>query len=207
MILRKGVAVKLINTTDYSDTFLRRMVSWCCKQLGLPARRLKQARFGNSRRHFGGMAYWRSRIGVRIGGDDCNHEVKHWKFRDGFQIVTHTRLEVLVSVTAHEIAHIEQFWRLGDKGRCVERNTEGMAYAVLKAFRLAQDTLVAEWGQEAKEAPKVAPSVQERRQQAVMAKLAAWQRKMKLARTKVAKYQRQARYYEKAIAAKRQFKG
>ena len=45
--------------------------------------------------------------------------------------------------------------------------------------------------------------MQERRQQAVLSKLSAWQRKLKTARTKVAKYQKQARYYEKAIAAKR----
>jgi hypothetical protein len=195
--------VKLINTTDYSDTFLRRMVSWCCKELGLPVRRLKQARFGNSCRHWGGLAYWRSRIGVRVVGDDCNRELKHWKFRDGFQVVTNSRLEVLLLTTAHELAHIEQFWRLGYRSKGLERHTEGMAYTVLKAFRIVQDALVAEWSREPEGPVKVAPSVQERRQQAVMTKLATWQRKMKLARTKVAKYQRQVRYYEKVIAAKK----
>lgn len=195
--------MKLINTTDYSNIFLRRMVSWCCKELDLPVRRLKYVRFGNSRRHWGGRAYWRSRIGVRIGGDDCNRELKHWKFSDGFQVVTHSRLEVLVLTTAHELAHIEQFWRLGDEGRCLERHTEGMAYVVLKAFRSAQDALVAEWSVEPEKPVKSVLGVQERRQQAVLAKLSAWQRKLKTARTKVAKYQKQARYYEKAIAAKR----
>jgi len=37
--------VKLINSTDYPDYFLRRMVSWCCREIGLPVRYVQEAAF------------------------------------------------------------------------------------------------------------------------------------------------------------------
>ena len=201
--------MKIINTTDFDPAFLRRMVSWCCKQLDLPVKRLKECAFRKSKRRFGGLAYYRSRIGVRIGGDECNREVKHWKFSDGFQIVTQDRIELLLATTAHELAHIEQFWRIPNLRKGLERRTEGQAYRVLQQFRLQRETLMPLWSEPPKR-PVVAvstvqkPTLQERRMGAVATKLAAWRTKLKTAKSHVAKCQRQMRYYEKTIAAKRQ---
>lgn len=37
--------MKLHNTTDFPDYFLRRMVSWCCREIGLPVRYVQEATF------------------------------------------------------------------------------------------------------------------------------------------------------------------
>lgn len=73
--------MKLINTTDYPDYFLRRMVSWCCKEIGLPVRYVIEARFGVSRSQRGGRAYlWKRKIGVRVGKGKCEiYELPKYK--------------------------------------------------------------------------------------------------------------------------------
>lgn len=186
--------MKLINTTDYSDTFLRRMVSWCCKELGLPVRRVWSVKFRNKSCGMSGHC------AIETGRIVCS-------VSKGYPI------DSLVDLVAHELAHrllhlhrvrtrVSRRWGTVSSGGS-EHQAQWHANRVVEAFRIAQDALVAEWSAEPEKPVKSALSVQERRQQAVLAKLSAWQRKLKTARTKVAKYQKQARYYEKAIAAKR----
>lgn len=50
----KGKTMRLVNTTDFPNYFLRRMVSWCCKQLDFSVRKIN-----------GVVAVSRKRIGTR----------------------------------------------------------------------------------------------------------------------------------------------
>src|ERR1039457_6442142 len=59
--------VKVQNSTDCNDTFLRRMVAWCCREIGLPVRWVRQARFTNYSHTYRGRAWRSGRILVRIG--------------------------------------------------------------------------------------------------------------------------------------------
>lgn len=186
--------MKIVNTTDYSDTFLRHMVSWCCKELGLPVRKVWSVKFRNKSCGMSGHCT------IETGRIVCS-------VSKGYPISS------LVDLVAHELAHrllylhrirtrVSRRWGTVSGGGS-ERQTQWHANMVLEAFRISQDALVAEWMAEPTKVAKNVLSVQERRQQAVLEKLSAWQRKLKTARTKVAKYQKQARYYEKVIAAKR----
>jgi hypothetical protein len=204
--------VKLKNTTDYEDRFLRRMVAWCCRQLEMPVKYVRGARFGNARHFWGGLAYLDCRrIGVRVGSPkNCDQPLKHYKFRDGFQVVTNNRLEVLLLTTAHELAHLDAYRRKNmtrGNGRGhggSERYIEGRAAQVLEAFRAMRAELLSSW-LVAPSTPAERPvlSVQQVRATKAISMLDKWQRKAKLAATKVRQYKKQVRYYEKALAAKR----
>lgn len=39
--------MKIKNTTDWPDYFLRRLVAWCCRELQMPARNIREAVFRN----------------------------------------------------------------------------------------------------------------------------------------------------------------
>lgn len=196
--------MKLKNTTDFADHFLRRLVSWCCRELELSRKKIREVRFRNSRSVWGGRAYWRSRITVCIGSaSECNQTLKHWKFNDGFQIVTNHRIEVLVVTTAHELAHIEQFWRVGPRQSRLERVTEGQAYRLLTAFRANRESLLAAWNEPPAPRAKATVSIIDRRAEKAADDLARWQRKAKLAQTKIRKLKARVRYYERRQAAKK----
>lgn len=96
--------MKLINTTALPDHFLRRLVSWCCKQLGMPVRRVREAAFRNG--YGGGRAYLGSgRIGVRVRPPRTLDQ----GWRDDEEAVNGHALRRLVEVTAHEVAHLYQY--------------------------------------------------------------------------------------------------
>lgn len=66
--------MKFRNTTDFPDYFLRRLVSFCCKELELPVRNVLAAQFTKCRGLYRGRAWWywngTGRILVRIGGSE-----------------------------------------------------------------------------------------------------------------------------------------
>lgn len=200
--------MRLTNTTDFPNHFLRRMVSWCCKQLDLPVRDVKAANFANSRSAWGGRAYLRQRrISTRIGKASDFPATA----RQPGSKVTETiadRLECLVKVTAHELAHLDNYkhgstTRLRGGHGGGEGRTQAMAFAVLRAFREQREQLVAEWSAEPKQREiKTKLSRQEQNAQRAAKNLAAWERKMKLAKTKVSKYRKQVRYYERVAATR-----
>ena len=199
------------NTTDWTDDFLRRMTAWCCRELEYPSTGLR-ARFGNSCRAWGGLAYLgRNRIGVRISPKPESFPTRTHKHRGGLQETIADRIEALVKVTAHEIAHLEAYAR-GDRSRSrgggggSERNTDHRAYGVLRTFRKDRDRLLVEWGAPsirfaaatAVEKGKADPSA--KLIEATERALAVWRRKLKLATTKTKKYQRRLDYYTKKAA-------
>ncbi len=64
--------MKLINSTDFPDHFLRRMVAWCCKQIDCSPKILSGATFRNrSHGAYSGRAWGSAgRIVVRIGQEE-----------------------------------------------------------------------------------------------------------------------------------------
>jgi hypothetical protein len=205
--------MKLTNSTDYPNHFLRRMVAWCCREIGLPPKTIRDAKFGNKSSAWGGRGGVH-RIYVGIGPDSAFPvEAFHYPGRTDDAFLgprIEDRLEALVAVTAHELTHCQEHQHLNSlpmirrlrRGWNSERKTMHNERQVLGAFRRQRETLLAEWSLATPKHAKEKPSIQEQRAAKVEKALANWQRKLKLAQTKVKQYRRKARYYEGAIAAK-----
>jgi hypothetical protein len=199
--------MKLANSTDFSDQMLRRMVSWTCKQLGFPASKLGSVQFRNrARRSYSGHAYYPRRIVVSIG--PASRFPTKPDSRPGMQNeVFADRTEALIAVTSHEIAHLLQ-WREGrtrqlELHRRTEKDARWHEVLVLRAFRAEREALLAAWSHEPQAATiKMTPSVVEKRADKAATDLARWQRKLKLAQTKVRKLRTRVKYYERKSAAK-----
>lgn len=191
--------MKIKNSTDWPNHFLRRMTAWCCRQLKLPVGYITECRFAVSRSDYGGLCYGR-RIGVRVGKlvvFPC-HNIYGNDYRD--------RLEILVGVTAHELAHSMAFREKGRTRRGgyggSERRTEFLAQQVLEAFRGNRDGLLVCWSSEPQKKTKPEPTRQELNDAKTRKQLATWERKLKLAKTKVAAYRRKVRYYDRVAATR-----
>jgi hypothetical protein len=198
--------MKLRNSTDWPDHFLRRMASWVCRELGYPVDRLKTAQFTKASCASRGRAC-ESDILVRIGS--ASHFPQKSLVYKGQKTPDYAdREEALVGTTAHEIAHLIQFWQFLS-GAQVRRNKRlepaavATEHAIMATFRSQRESILAAWSAEpVQRQRKDKPSLQEQRAAKVAAALNRWQRKLKLAKTKVKQYRRNARYYESAIAAK-----
>jgi len=203
--------MKLKNTTDFSDRFLRRMTAWCCKQIGYPIRELKVAQFRNKESGYRGFArYWSKMISATIPGSNCfpmgpdnRPGMQGERFND--------RLECLVAITAHEIFHLAAHYVDEHKQRTrhsdgthgsSEQATRREEVRVLRLFRESRSALLEVWNAADEVKPK--KSIQEQRFEKVQKALCNWQRKLKLAQTKVKQYRRKAKYYEGTTAAKSQ---
>jgi len=187
----------LKNSTTWPNWFLRRMISWCCQELELPVSKVKGTVFRNSRSSWSGCArYWRG-ITVCVGSADCFPR----KNRGGATI--NDRDEALVWVTAHELAHLLQHQanshtRLRGGWGGAESATDWHALPILAKFQAARNTLLAQWL-----TPPVARlrgpelTLTERRARKAVADLSRWQRRLKLAQTKVRKLRTRVNYYQK----------
>jgi hypothetical protein len=202
--------MKLKNTTDYDDHFLRRLTAWVCKQCGMPVKQLLHAEFRNAK---GWHAYtgtaWTARFVVRIGSDKCFPTQPDGRPGMSNEVFA-DRLEGLVAITAHEVEHLAQRNQRRQstlrrvRGR-LERVTRAREIAVLRLFRQHRDELVAKWSQSPKKRERRARPVlskQEQRHEATRKRLAQWERKLKLANTKVKTYRKRLGYYERAAASK-----
>lgn len=155
----KWLSMKLINSTDYSDSFLRKMVAWVCVEIGLKPRWVRQLRFTNS--HYSstrGRASHRKAL-IRIG-DANQFPSSEWRYGGQTCAVEKDRDMGLVSITTHELFHLVQaqdgvrgllpgkFKRSNIEGPCVV-----MANRVAAKFDENRAALMAEW----MDAPKAAP--------------------------------------------------
>lgn len=200
--------MRLSNTLSYSDRFLRRMISWICKEIDLPVKYVWQAEFKrikNCRREsYSGTAFlFERRIAVRLGEEFPSRAKIR---RIGVCEVLADQMEGLVYVTAHELAHLEQYKReVGTRGRGYiggsELNTDQIAFPVLRTFRAQREVLLAKWN-EAQVEPETKPvvSVVEKRAHKAQVMLEQWTKKLKLAQTKIKKYRTKVRYYERKAA-------
>ena len=119
----------------------------------------------------------------------------------------HDRIEALVKVTAHEIAHFVR-WEHTHKNR--EARVDGMALPILNKFREQRDALMAAWLAAPKpRATKPALTVAEKNEAKARATLEKWQaelakrqRGVKAAQKKVREYQTKVRRYDKIAASR-----
>jgi hypothetical protein len=201
--------MKIKNTTDYPDHFLRRMTAWCCRQLEFRVGEVKLAVFRNrSRRGYRGFAdYTRRMISCTV------HRTDGWPRPDNrpgmHGEALADRLEVLVNLTSHELYHLaakfdadhrQRTRGAGTRHASGERETRHASVLVLRAFREQRDALVAEWSQPPARESKPRPTLQQQRAAKAAAQLAAWERRAKIAANKVRRYRKQVRYYEQALA-------
>jgi hypothetical protein len=118
----------------------------------------------------------------------------------------------LVRVTAHELAH-RMLWLEGSRTRfsrrynrarrgSSEQQTIWFENMVLEKFQAKKDELLAAWLREPERAvARAAVSKDPNREKLEKARgdLARWQRKLKLAQTKVRKYKGRVTYYERRV--------
>jgi len=190
--------MQLKNTTDWSDWFLRRMLSWACKQAELPVRQLKKARFTKCTRSFRGRA-WYSEILVRVGPED-QYPVKFVRHSNAGRVEHDIQdpVEGLIYVAVHECVHIWQ----GQKPKRwqeIERHADRIGMQGVLEFRANRDSLLTKWMETptraaATTSPKV--SVVARRAANAKAKLKIWERKAKLSEKKVRYWRKKVQYYD-----------
>lgn len=195
--------MKLKNTTDFPDWFLRRLVAWCCRQSELPARRVRLATFRNCKGIYSGHASGSTRIVVRIGrtGYPMQPDLRAGMSGE----VMADRTEALVMVTAHEVEHLCQYAERRQRTLAASRRTEPVTRAhgiyCLRLFREQRAALVTEW----MEPPvprviKARPSVAERNEINARSNLAKWEKKQRAATNRVKHWRAKVRRYERRAA-------
>lgn len=191
--------MRLTNSTSWPDYFLRRLVSYCAAKVGYPVRQLRAAKFRNSRSSWGGVARpWLKSFTTCV--------TKNWgpnpmTTRHGLEL--RDREECLVHVTAHEIAHIMQYaeqskTRQSGTSGGSERATDWHANPVVLDFREHREELLAAWNvMPALRTRGPGKTPEEIRESKAREALARWERKLKLAQTKIKKLRARVRYYER----------
>lgn len=189
--------MQLKNSTDWSDRFLRRMLTWCCNEIGYKVRDLRGVQFRNRKtKHYSGRAYLNQRrIVVSIAAREFQRLMTCRAHIAGKPIILHNRLEALVKVTTHELAHLCQ-WRDGRR-KLVEHDADWHAGHVLDLFRADHEQLIAAWSATAERPKAPAKSKQQVNADKAEQFLVTWQRKLKLAQTKVKQYRAKVRRYER----------
>lgn len=191
--------MKIKNTTEFDARFLRRMIGWVCRAIQLPVAAVRLVEITNCRLSSRGRA-WPRRCLLRIGAAD---KFPREPFRYGGRMTPRCedRIEGLIAIAAHELTHIKQY-RDDESGR-LEPDAVCKEHFVLGEFRKQREKLLAEWSAFEPKPVKQKPDIKEQRATKVFASLARWQRKLKLAQTKIRGLKRRARYYEKQQAASR----
>lgn len=194
--------MKLKNTTDFPLWFLRRMTAWCCRQLGdLKLRDVASVTFRRSRGAYGGVARTHRRAITVCVGRPVEFPCESMTHRNGHSMKLADRVEALVWVIAHELAHVMQaLQRTGTRQQGghagSEMATEWHAKPVVEAFRAQRAALLAAWEEPPAVALRPKPEPAQLRASKAEADLARWERKLKLAQTKVRKLRRRVLYYQ-----------
>jgi hypothetical protein len=198
--------MKLRNSTDWPDYFLRRMVAWCCRQVDYKPSRVREAQFRNrTKRSYSGHAYGSRRIVASVG-PDSRFPLKADDRPGMGNAAIADRLEALIVITAHELTHLHQYdgriGKLKSNGQ-TEADARWHSIKALESFRVNREALLAEWSLPLAERPaKPSTSVQEKRAAKAQADLDRWQRKLKLAQTKIRKLKQRVRYYDRVAASR-----
>jgi hypothetical protein len=186
--------MKLTNTSPYPDHVIRRVVAFACRQLEFPVRGVKKVVARTHGWSYSGRAYlYEGKITLRI-----THGVD---------------FETFVYLVGHEVAHLDAYAREQRGAKRTRRGGRGSGgseplarlcgYNVRDAYLKNRIALAEEWWTPpAPRASKPKLSIQEKRHAAALKILAGWERKAALAKTKVVKYRKKVRYYEKVAATK-----
>jgi hypothetical protein len=179
---------------DYPDHAIRRMLSWVAREVGYPIRKLRRADFCKSRNHWGGLCHGNYRIGVRVGVKEswpCTHR------RFGLSHVCHDPWDALIATTAHELAHSLDYI---ESGTTNERSADLQTQQVYQLWLTQKESLLPQWRSEPVKRQTDSSTLQQRRALHAQTMLARWQRKAKLAATKIRIYKRKVAYYHSALA-------
>lgn len=203
--------------TGYPSHVVRRASRWAAKQIGLDGKVLRALTIEVGYRRaarwkdgdtWGGWYKHGKRLVQVLLGRNIRYPTPAGHNRSEADRFANDEWEVFVKLLAHELEHarcyaITQSWE--ERARLNhEPRVRAIDWRVLLAFREARDTLLADWLREpAKRPTKPKPSVVDRRAERAATLLAQWERKLKMAKTKVAKYRRKVNYYG-AAAARRQ---
>jgi len=202
----------------YPSHVVRRAARWAAKHLGMEGKVLRTltVEVGYRRGRSNGWGGWYHYLGGRIqvllpkmGSDKyypasmANNRAEREAGREA-----NDEWELFVAILAHELEHARAYAVARDWEERARLNYEPRVRAIdwraLLAFREARETLLADWLREKPQrAAKPKPSVVDLRGERAATLLAQWERKLKMAKTKVSKYRRKVNYYG-AVAARRQ---
>lgn len=190
--------MKLLNSTDFPTPFLRRMLGWVRREVGLQAKAVKSVRVTNTNDSHRGRA-WYSSVLLRIG-PAARFPTRRYKYH-GAQCPEYAdRLEALVGLAAHEFRHLVRY-RSSRKnsGDLAEGECVAWERAVADRFRSNRGALEAEWSLVPERSAALAPASSLVAKRAAKAEedLKRWKAKLKLAQTKVRKLTKRAAYYRK----------
>lgn len=192
--------MKLTNTTTWSDDFLRAMTLWVCEELDLPKRQVKIVHFGTPRHgtHSGLARPWIGYAAIRVHENLINLPLRYTRF--GRTLTWQDRLDILVTMTAHELCHIRQY-NDGDKNTR-ERECDKWMGMVLDRFNVDREALLKQWYAYKRPVRAKRPqlSVPERREANAQQKLAEWEAKKRRATNAIKKYRAKVKYYERKHA-------
>jgi len=203
----------------YSNDVVRRATRWAAKQIGLDGKVLKTLTVE--------VGYRRCPVGLGWGGwyrhsqrlvqvlmprdrepDDYPTSMAHNSEEREAGRDAHDEWELFVAILAHELEHARCFAiarSMADRRRLNhEPRVRAVDWRALLAFRAARETLLKDWLRERPARPaKQQMSVVDKRAARAAKLLADWERRLKMAKTKVSKYRRKVNYYG-AVAARRQ---
>jgi len=203
----------------YPKHTVQRAARWVAKELGLEPKVLRSLNIevGYRRsRYGGGWGGWYHHLGGRVQvllprlGRDKHYPAdmaNNCEEREAGR-EAHDEWELFVSILAHELEHARCYAVARDYAERKRLNSEprvrAIDWRVLLAFREARESLLADWLREKPQRPaKPKPSLTERRAERAAELLSQWEKKLKTAKTKVAKYRKRVTYYG-AVAARRQ---
>jgi hypothetical protein len=147
--------MRIQSTIGWEKEWLRRVVTYCCRVLDYGPANVNTAFFSLAHNTtYKGRAYLlRHNIRVQIN-PLATYPIRAATQRGLPDLYHLDPVELLVGITAHEVAHLErwdrfarQWSRAGNRDANLERDTEALARTVLADFRANREKLMARWGE------------------------------------------------------------
>jgi hypothetical protein len=146
--------MKIKTTIGWNAGWLRKVVAYCCRQLDYDPGKVTAAHFSLCHNAaYRGKAYLESHS-LRVKINPLNrYPLKGQQHRGLPELSRRDAVEVLVHVTAHEVAHLERYdrfaraWKFAARRDTqLERDTEQLARMALADFRQNRSGLLGGWG-------------------------------------------------------------
>lgn len=143
------------NTSGWNTPWLRKLIRFSARELDYDWARVRFAHFSKAHncRYRGGA--WLDSHTIRVKVNPLNeYPVTDNALKRLPPLLLMDAVELVVLITAHEIAHLERWdrfarplWQRGGRDTECERATERLARDVLKAFRRERASPLQEWGE------------------------------------------------------------